>query len=293
MVTLMIHADLGILPNISSVLFGTLACFLCAVRYKFRNSIGKWPIATRDISEYVLTFATISLLGATASYAVAAGTNGWADDVVQRLDELIGFGWVPWYRFVAAYPMLQVSGMAAYASIFLTPAILLGSFALNGQRAEARHFLASFWLAAVISLSLFRFMPTLGPLAFLWQGPIPYMPTSGLYQADLIPLLRAHSLQYVDLGALRGLVGAPSFHAASAVLYMLAAWRLQRFRAPVICLNLAMLLSIPVEGTHYLVDIISGMLVAVAADFIITRIARKPFCPIGIGKARSLTVAPI
>lgn len=274
-VAIMAHAELGILLNAASILFAVGASSLCLVRYIFRRPTERRAVVARDLSEYVLIFAVVSLLGATASYAVAASTTGWVDTIMQDLDALIGFDWVALYRFVASHPVLQVGGMAVYANIFLTPAILLGSFAFTGQRAEARHFLASFWLAAVLSLTLFRFMPTLGPLAFLWHGPIPYMPTSGLYQADLIPLLRDHSLQYVDLGTLRGLVGPPSFHAASAVLYILAARRMRRFRAPVIAVNLAMLLSIPVEGTHYVVDVIGGIIVALIADFIITRMTRK------------------
>lgn len=38
-----------------------------------------------------------------------------------------------------------------------------------------------------------------------------------------------------------------------------------RLRWPVLALNTAMLLSTPVEGTHYLIDILLGTIVAMAA----------------------------
>uniref|UniRef100_UPI00315822DD phosphatase PAP2 family protein n=1 Tax=Sphingomonas sp. H160509 TaxID=2955313 RepID=UPI00315822DD len=108
-------------------------------------------------------------------------------------------------------------------------------------------------------------MPAIGPFSYLWHQPIAYMPESEQWQHGLIPALRDHSVRVVDLGHLRGIVSAPSFHAAAATLYINAAWRLPRLRWPVLALNTAMLLSTPVEGTHYLIDILLGTIVALAA----------------------------
>lgn len=268
---LMWWAGLTIELNLASLAFGVVGVTLLALCVGFRASAQPWKRFVAIGAEDVLTFTSISLMGAVASYAVAAGTQGWVDGAMAAFDHAIGFDWLDWYELVAASRLLQISGIAVYASIFITPAILICAFTASGQRAEVREFLLSFWLAAFISLFLFHFMPTLGPLAYLWHGPISYMPTSGLYQAELIPLLRDHRIGSVDLGALRGLVGPPSFHAASAILYIIAAWRLQRFRIAVTALNFAMLLSIPVEGTHYAIDVISGALVAITAYLIVHR----------------------
>jgi membrane-associated phospholipid phosphatase len=143
--------------------------------------------------------------------------------------------------------------------------VLIGHFALTGQRARSRRFLLTFWLGAVLTLALFPLFPAEGPLAYLWHGPIPYMPTSALYQEQLIPALRMHRVTDIDLGHLRGLVCAPSFHTVSAVIYIAAAWPCRSLRWPISLLNLAMLLATPIEGTHYLSDMIAGFGVAVAA----------------------------
>jgi hypothetical protein len=265
------RAGLTIEPNLASLAFAIAGAVLLALCFGFRASAEPWKRSVAIGAEDVLTFTSISLMGAVASYGVAAGTHGWVDEAMAAFDHAIGFDWLDWYKLVAASRFLQMSGMAVYASIFITPAILICAFTASGQRTEAREFLLSFWLAASISLFLFHFMPTLGPLAYLWHGPIHYMPTSGLYQAELIPLLREGRVGSVDLGALRGLVGPPSFHAASAILYIIAAWRLRRFRIPITVLNVAMLFSIPVEGTHYAVDVISGALVAITAYLLVHR----------------------
>lgn len=229
----------------------------------------------RDAAEYIGLFAAIGLVGAVASYPDAAGSSGFVDARLQAIDSWLGFDWLAWYRVVAAHPVLQVSGRIAYAMVFITPALLLGYCAYTDRKAEARLFLGAFWLAAVLTLLLFHFVPAAGPLAFLWQGPIPYMPTSALYQAHLIPLLRHHSMHRINLVELRGLVCVPSFHAACAILYTLAAWPIARLRWPITLLNVAMLLATPVEGTHYLADMIAGAAVAMLAWAVMQTVTRR------------------
>jgi hypothetical protein len=186
-----------------------------------------------------------------------------------HIDRLLHFDWLAWYRFVSGHPLVQHAGAAAYGAIYLSPLLLIGYFAVTQRRCQARRFIATFWLAVVLTLALFPLFPAEGPLAFLWHGPIPYMPTSALYQEQLIPALRAHRMTDIDLGALRGLVCAPSFHAASAVVFIAAAWPIPRVRWVLVPINLAMLAATPVEGTHYLADIIAGGLVAVTAILIV------------------------
>jgi hypothetical protein len=244
---------------------GLAATAILAVRYAFRDAVTGWPRIARDFSEYVGLFGAICLLGAMASYPIAAINHGYADARLAAIDHELRFNWIAWYDMVAAHPTLQLIGRAVYNSIFVTPIILLGYFAATGRQADARGFILSFWIAAVLTLSLFSMMPAEGPLAFLWHGPVPYMPVSALYQAELIPALRDHALNSIDPGQLRGLVCAPSFHAASATLFIATAWQARPLRWPLVTLNAAMLLATPVEGTHYFADLIAGTLVALVA----------------------------
>lgn len=247
--------------------FGVAACalslgLLACLRVWARAAVDPFRRWLRDFAEDMLLFCAIALLGVLASYPLAASTHGYVDATLQRWDTALHFDWIAWYRGVTSHPVLRRLGEAAYATIYVSPFLLLGWFAKTGQRFEARRFLLAFWLAEVLTLLLFREFPAEGPLAFLWHGPIPYMPTSALYQHQLIPALRLHHVSGIDLGALRGLVCAPSFHTASAVLYMWAAWPVVQLRRVVVPLNCAMLLATPIEGTHYLSDMIAGAAVA-------------------------------
>jgi hypothetical protein len=272
---LMLHDRIGINDRDSAffAMSGTMLA-LGALRYRLRGARLRVTAATRDLCEDCLTFMAICLLGVVLSYPIAASTLGFSDTVLQRTDSLLHFNWADWYAFVIRHPVLRIGGAVAYSTIFVTPAILLGHMAWHGQRGAARQFLVTFWLAAMLTLMLFPLFPAKGPLATLWTGPIPYMPTSALYQSQIIPALRNHLFQEIDMGALRGLVCAPSFHTVCGSLYIATAWPIARLRWPVVTINAAMLLATPVEGNHYLSDMLLGLAVAIVAIVVVRGLLR-------------------
>lgn len=273
---LMRRAGLTIDPySHSNIPYLAAGLFALALRVTSASLPWRHARAIGACAEYYALFTFMALMGAVASYPLSGLTHGYHDAALQRVDDALRFDWLACYRTVAAHPTLQVAGIVAYRSIYLTPAVLLGYFAATGRRAEAYRFLALFWLTAVVTLALFSLMPAVGPFSYLWHGPIPYMPDSELWQPDLIPQLRDHGVRVVDLGQLRGLVSAPSFHAAAATLYVATAWPIARLRWPLLWVNAAMLVSTPVEGTHYLADIILGIAVAACAILTFTAVARR------------------
>jgi hypothetical protein len=245
----------------AELVFGTMLILLAA-RFMLRRSVSLPQLRIRDFSENMLIFLSICFLGVIASYPAAAETRGFSDPMLQHADQMLHFDWIAWYLAISDYPSLQWLSTIAYSAIYVSPIIIMAYYACSHRLIEAREFLLTFWLASLVTLLLFPLFPAVGPLAYLWHGPIPYMPTSALYQEQLIPALRSHQMSVIDLGALRGLVCAPSFHTAAGVLYMIAAWPLRRLRWILIPVNVAMLLATPIEGTHYLVDMIAGLLVA-------------------------------
>lgn len=248
---------------------------LALIRWACRNPSGEAARILGDTAEYFGLFTAISLVGALASYPVAAFSHGFADAALHQVDLILHFRWLFWYELVAAHPVLQIAGRAAYSMIYISPAILLLHLAWTKQRREAHEFLFAIGIAATITLIAFRFMPAVGPFAYLWHGPIPYMPISELWQPQLIPHLRQHTAAPIDPAHLVGLVSAPSFHTAAAVLLIAFAQRQPLLRGPLIAVNIAMLLSTPVEGTHYLSDMLLGALVAFAALSIVARIRHR------------------
>ena len=263
---LLYRADLVIRPFAPGTLcfagaFAALGAFAWAGQ---RSTLPRLQLLGRVAAYYGL-FTALCLVPAIGSYPVAALSHGFVDAALQRTDEALGFDWLAWYDITAAHPWLQYLGRAAYQSIFVSPAILLVHYAREQRQREAARFLATVWLAAVLTLTLFRFMPAIGPFAYLWHGAAPYMPISELWQPQVIPALRDHSQHAIDLLHIVGLVSAPSFHTAADVVLIAFAWRHPSLRLLLVPLNLIMLLSIPVEGTHYLSDMLLGAGVALVA----------------------------
>jgi len=245
------------------------------IAWLLRTPADRAEQVARDAAEYFGVFVALALFGVLGSYAVAAQTFGYSDASLAQLDRSLGFDWIAWYGFVARHPALQVAERIAYQCIYVSPVALLAYYAATGRKHEARIFIASVWVAAVLTLLLFVLVPARGPLAALWQGPIPYMPASALYQSELIPQLRSHGLGEIHLESLQGVVCAPSFHAASGILYIIAAWRARPLRWPLLLVNAAMLLATPVEGTHYLVDILAGAAVALVSVLLVGYLAQR------------------
>jgi hypothetical protein len=251
-----------------------LFAVLGTLRWRMHHAATPVRRRARDFADSALIFSAITVLGGIASYAAACDTRGFMDAALARGDAALHFNWLDWYETVVRHPVLQALGKTAYGSIYITPWVLIGAMTWQDQQARTRQFLATFWLGAVMTLALFPLFPAKGALDYLWQGPIPYMPTSGLYQGEIIPALRAHSFGLIQLGALRGLVCAPSFHTVCATLFIATALPMPRLRWIIVPINAAMLLATPVEGTHYLTDMLIGLAVALTALAIVRAGAR-------------------
>lgn len=150
----------------------------------------------------------------------------------------------------------------AYLSIFVTPTVVLAVLAWTGRSARGHAFIAAFMVALAVTLMLFAFLPAQSALAYHIGMRPAYLPTTGMDHIAVIAQLRDGTLTAIDPGTLLGIITFPSVHTISALLFMWAGWPVRRLRAPLIAVNVAMLASIPIGGTHYLADMIGGCVVA-------------------------------
>lgn len=218
-----------------------------------------------DMAECWGLMAVISTLGALATYPVMVGTIGWHDAALDSWDKAMGFDWVGSYRFIAERPWLAWLTERIYFSIFVSPLIVIAGLTLTGRSGHARAFLLTFVVALVITILIFRFLPARDPVVYLLGDSVDYMPATGILHVATIEQLRSGELTMISIRTLGGLIAFPSFHASAAVLFIWAAWPVTRLRLPCFLLNLAMLIVIPVQGAHYLIEVIAGIGVAAAA----------------------------
>jgi PAP2 superfamily protein len=122
---------------------------------------------------------------------------------------------------------------------------------------------------------LTAFVPAIGVYGALGlvASDFPNIVPQGYYdRLRDMPLLRDGSLRVLDLFQLAGVVTFPSFHAASAVLYVWMLWPLRWLRPLNLLCNGAMLVATPIGGGHFFADVIAGAAIALVAISIARRV---------------------
>lgn len=235
---------------------------LILIAFTRRGMRNERQLRLADLIESLGLFCWVSALGGLGSYVVAASSHGFHDAMLARIDGAIGFDWTGMYDIIVAHPWLTLISAPAYRSIFITPLLVIAGLTLAGEIARVRTFIAIFGAALLLSLALFYFFPARAALMF-YVGAHPAYPTvtSGA-TGTIIGSLRDGSVTVIDLAQLAGLLSFPSFHATSAILFVWAGWPLRKVRVPLIIVNGAMLAATPLEGAHYLIDVIGGVMIA-------------------------------
>ena len=254
---------------------GVVAVILAPVALRLRE---RWaaPSLQRAIgaAHGVALFTIISCAGCLASYAIACFGQGFADSTVAAMDRQLGVDWLSLYRFALNHPYIEALGQGAYLMIGPFPVLIIAALALTGEERRITRFLSAYALSLALTDMIFLFFPMKAALLY-WVGDHPpYMPATGTHYAIVVAQLQAGTFPQLRMEELSGLIGFPSFHAAAALLYIWAAWPLKTYRYPVLALNLAMLAATPVEGAHFVSDVVAGLLVAtlgIAAVVLLTR----------------------
>ncbi len=79
-------------------------------------------------------------------------------------------------------------------------------------------------------------------------------------------------MRVLEIGQLTGIVTFPSFHAAGAILYLWALWAIKWMRAIALVCNVLLLLSTPIDGGHYFIDVVAGVSLAVLSILAVRRL---------------------
>jgi hypothetical protein len=207
----------------------------------------------------------LSFLCGSLSYAATSLNRPLWDDVFIAWDQALGFDWRHWLDVLNEHPKINLVLALAYHSMW--PQLVLVIVALVTVRDYRRLdvFLLAFGFSAVITVVIAGFMPALSPLAHFAITPADHpnivLAVPREFEAQALAL-RDGSMRLIELGEAQGLVTFPSFHTVVAVLLLLGFRHVPYLRWVSLVLNVLMLISIPIEGSHYLVDLIAGIGVA-------------------------------
>ena len=155
----------------------------------------------------------------------------------------------------------------AYTSFLVQPLLLIVVLAAAGQVRRLHLFTAAFTLCLLVTCLTFAFVPAVSVYAFLDVplGQFEHIrPVSTFQHLTFIEQMRAGTLSAIDPFKGAGLITFPSFHACGAVLLTWGFWGVRQARYPALLVEVTMIAATPIDGAHYVVDVIAGVLLAMA-----------------------------
>lgn len=214
---------------------------------------------------------TLSLL----SFAIAASDMPYVDTWLAEADRILvpGFDWRSTMLSFAHSGQPLIIANSIYTSIQWQAQFALVVLSLTGRSREAWHFLLSWITTLCIVMLIFTFTPAVGAYTYYGITPaeIPEILDPTPWR-ETLEGLRSGTLRFIDLASLDGIVTVPSFHAGAGILLAYAFWGIRLLRWPFAVLNGLMIVTAVPMGGHYVVDLVVGIIVAVAGISAATRI---------------------
>ncbi|WP_439370443.1 phosphatase PAP2 family protein [Bradyrhizobium sp. DASA03120] len=237
------------------------------------------------IGQVIFTCAIVGPL----SYV--AGKMNWPlqDDALLAIDRALGLDPEPIAHFVNDHPWVADVLARGYGLIkwplLAVPVVLT----LSARHVRLQVFMLAMSLALAVTIAISAMVPAIGTYYAL-QLPAAHFPeiNTAVYAGQLrdILALRDGSLHELRLFFLSGIVSFPSFHAASAVLYMWALWPVRGIGGIAAALNLLMIAATPAIGAHYLIDVAGGIALAAASIWVTKLFVER------LGRAAPVSAAP-
>lgn len=252
------------------------------------DSAPRWARWVRLGAELTLLLSLTTTCLPLFDQMTKIGDRPLADAWLARADELIGFNWLAYFEFVHDRPsLMRLMDIAYHRQGDLVMLMILSLIVLGKLRRVAFHMEAVVW-TTLVAILFSAFTPAFAA-AIYYRIDFAEYPNfellPGLYHVESLIQLREASPDYrVGEQSFKGLVTFPSIHTALGVLMMGAVWRHWLFW-PVCGYVAIMVASTPVFGSHYLIDVIAGLLLALAVMWLVSRrdVYRGLFIP---GRAR-------
>lgn len=250
-------------------LFGSLGVLapLSLARYRHNPTIRTGLLCCASFIWFALAMAIFS-------YLTVATNAPLIDGHLARFDQRLGFDWPGFFTWVKQHAWFDRVLALAYGSMLAQISVAIVYLAFANRLEQLAEFNTVFVVTAVLTVIVSGFFPAEGPFKFY-----------SAVHADVsmlshFELLRTGTLRTIDPLTSQGLVSIPSFH---TIVALLLAYAMRRTRVwPVfVLLNVVVIVSTPVCGGHYLVDLIAGALL-LAVTIVLgkagrNRIARSRF----------------
>lgn len=219
---------------------------------------------------HLVGFAAV---GAPLSYIAASANLPLWDATFAAWDRHVAFDWTAWLELITTIPWLHAVLETAYASFSVQAITTLLLLSLMGQIVRLKIFVAAFVATTLAVIAISTVCPAAGTWIHYGIDATAAHGYSAASQASWPVFfgLRDGTVNTLTGINSQGIITFPSLHAALAVLFIIALWQVPGLRWIALALNLAMIAATPIEGSHYLVDVIAGLVIAACSWRITSR----------------------
>ena len=244
-------------------LLAAAALFAIGILYRTRRPSERIAAMTMGTSAMLL----FSMSMALANYLAIRLERPLIDGLLADWDRAFGFDWPAMVAAVQGMPWLKITFSVAYVTTLPQIAIVVVVLALSGRLDRLGLFMLSFCISALMTVAFWAMFPSFGAFAYYWEGGLALSDRGLIVDADYareLYDLRAGRIGILVIDELTGLIAFPSFHTAIAVLAAWFLWPVRFVGGIALGLNLLVVLSVPFDGGHHLVDVPAGILTALA-----------------------------
>lgn len=226
-------------------------------------------------TELITQILLIIFLGSLLAYSAATVGLPYRDTDLFAADRWLGFDLQAYLGFVDARPWLARLSLIVYTTMLWQAALVFAVLTLTRRTERLQDFAVTLVVSLLITIAIFALFPALGWFGYLQVDRATYPNLTLLTTfVEHVEAVRSGALRAVPIDDIRGLISFPSFHAAAAGLAVWALWPVRYIRWPLLVLDTLMVASTPIEGGHYLVDVIGGFGVTACSVLIAVVIRR-------------------
>lgn len=218
----------------------------------------------------LLQVLLFSALGSILQYLLAReGGQLWNPELT-RWDRSLGIEWTALVRTVDRLPAAAFALKIAYKSLIPQVVVLVVLLGLGGRRDLLRAYMLAGMLCGASCILLSTMFPAVASYVHLGLRARDYpnldLDLSYAAAAEL-DALRAGRLMLIRLPDMQGIVTFPSYHAGLATVNLWAFLNGGRSKARILgaIAALGTIVSAPIHGGHYVVDVLAGIAIGTAS----------------------------
>ena len=259
---LTVSAARGFIVEFRSFAAPGLTCLLLMLGARFYRDRRNEPklASALESTAQIMAFAAVA---APLSYVAASLGLPLQDAMFDSLDRALGLNWRSMFAFIERWPEFSSFLRVMYLSLTVQMTAVVLVLGFTGRLPWLRVYMLAFVFATLTTIALSTVLPAEGVWLHygLKGGALPVSHTSW----PVFLGLRDGSYRLIVAIGAEGIITFPSLHAALAVILMAALWPIPVARWLSVGINMLMLAATPIDGSHYFVDVLAGIAIAVAS----------------------------